>query len=59
MMRNEYRAEQLKKMLAFEEKQEESAKYGAHLSHWGNDGNPINLDEGALKVLIAYYEEEV
>lgn len=59
MKRNEYRAEQLRKMLEFEEKQDEMEKYGANLSHWSGKAKPIIVDEGAMKVLIAYYEEEV
>ena len=56
---NEYKIRQLTEMLKFEEQQPNSEKYGAHLTHWSGHGNPINLDEGAIKALINYYREKV
>lgn len=55
---NEYRIKQLESMLEYESKQPDSEKYGAHLTHWSGHGNPINLDEGALKALIRYYKRK-
>lgn len=55
---NEYKVKQLRAMLEFEQECSDSEKFGAHLTHWSGHGNPINLDEGALNVLIAYYEAQ-
>ena len=54
----DYKIQQLTLMLSFEKKQNESQKYGAHLTHWGGSAKPINIDEGALKALIKYYESK-
>lgn len=54
---NEYKVKQLRAMLEFEQKCSDSEKFGAHLDHWGA-AKPINIDEGALMVLIAYYEAQ-
>jgi len=56
---NEYKIKQLTEMLDFERQQPDSQKYGAHLTHWSGHGNPINIDEGALQVLIDYYSHVV
>lgn len=56
-MRDDYKVKQLQEMLKYEKAQPESEKYGAHLTHWSGNGNPINLDEGALKILIKYYSK--
>ena len=49
---DEYKIKQLKLMLSHEEGGD---GYGAHLTHWYGDAKPIQLDAGALKVLIEYY----
>ena len=36
----------------------EDQQYGAHLQHWSGKANPINIDAGALRALIAYYAKE-
>ena len=51
-----YKIEQLREWLRFEEKMPEAQQYGAHLTHWSGRGKPINIDAGALRVLIDYYE---
>ena len=53
----EYKLEQLRLMLESEEKT--SKPYGAHLSHWAGHAKDVNIDVGALKVLIEYYEERL
>lgn len=58
-MRDSYKLKQLEEMLKFEEQQPEDQKYGAHLFHWSGHGKPINLETGALRVLIQYYSEKV
>ena len=61
-MNNDYKLEQLRKMLAIEqgEKGVENSGYGAHLTHWaGYDIKPINLDSHALRALIKHYEQEI
>ena len=50
-----YKVEQLQKMLQAEIDAPEDQKYGAHLQHWSGKANPINIDAGALRALIAYY----
>ena len=57
--RSEYKVQQLKKMLKYEEQQPEDKQYGAHLTHWSGRANPINIDAGALRLLIEYYNEGV
>ena len=52
----EYKIKQLEMMLQFEEQQSDDNKFGAHITHWSGHGNPINIDEGALKALINYYK---
>lgn len=54
-MKDEYKVKQLSEMLKWEKAQPENEKYGAHLSHWSGRAMHINLDEGALMVLIKYY----
>ena len=54
-MKNEYKFKQLMIMRNYEERQPEEQKYGAHLSHWSGKAAPINIDEGALQLLIDYY----
>lgn len=54
-MKDDYKVKQLQEMLKWERAQPENEKYGAHLTHWSGHGLPINLDEGALEVLIEYY----
>jgi len=51
----EYKVKQLELMLSHEEGED---GYGAHLTHWYGDSKPIQLDAGALKVLIKYYKGE-
>lgn len=53
--RDPYKVDQLVKMLAAEEAQPEYKQYGAHLTHWSGRANPINIDAGAIRVLINYY----
>ena len=54
----EYKLAQLKTMLAWEEAQDEDTQYGAHLTHWSGKAKPINIDAGALRVLIEYYSKK-
>lgn len=49
----EYKVKQLAKMLEAENKSD--GGYGAHLTHWAGTAKPINIDAGALRVLIHYY----
>lgn len=58
-MRDPYKVKQLEEMLKWEEKHPEDQQYGAHLMHWSGHGNPINIDAGALRMLIQYYSEKV
>lgn len=53
-----YKIKQLETMLAYEQEQDESNQYGAHLTHWSGHGNPINIDAGAIRALLAYYKKE-
>lgn len=53
-----YKVEQLWNMLKAEIDAPEDQKYGAHLQHWSGYAKPINIDAGALRVLIAYYTKE-
>lgn len=53
---DDYKIAQLEKMLQFEEQQDEKNQFGAHLTHWSGHGKPINIDAGALRVLIEYYK---
>lgn len=59
-MDNSYKIEQLRKMLDAEEGElgADGAGYGAHLTHWAGHGIPVNIDAGALRAVIAYYEEQ-
>ena len=50
---NAYKIEQLKKMLAYENG--ENGGYGAHLSYKNSKAKGIQLDAGALELLIVYY----
>lgn len=50
----EYKVNQLKKMLARETAKDE-IHYGAHLSHWAGDSKDVQIDAGGLRVLIKYY----
>jgi hypothetical protein len=54
-MKDEYKVKQLTAMLSHEEGVGDDIGYGAHLSHWYGDSKPIQLDAGAIKVLISYY----
>lgn len=54
-MKDDYKVKQLKEMLRQEMKQPQDEKYGAHLTHWSGYAMPINIDEGALRLLIEYY----
>ena len=56
-MRDDYKIEQLNKMLMAEQGQKETEKYGAHLTHWAGTSKPVNIDEGAIKLLIKYYSK--
>lgn len=55
----EYKVKQLKIMLDEEAKSKPDAKYGAHLTHWSGKAKSINIDEGALQVLIDYYSAKI
>lgn len=57
-MKDSYKVKQLEEMLAYEKAQPENEKYGAHLQYWSGHGKPINIDEGALELLIKYYGGE-
>lgn len=50
----DYKIEQLRKMLEHETNGNE-VHYGAHITHWSGDSKPINIDAGAIQVLIDYY----
>lgn len=54
-----YKIQQLKIMLECEQGKygKEGQGYGAHLSHWYGNSKAIQLDAGALEVLIKYYDE--
>jgi len=54
---DDYKVKQLKLMLESEQKQKPEEQYGAHLSHWAGKAKPINIDIGAIKVLIDYYSK--
>lgn len=49
-----YKVKQLKEMLACE-KDLVNGGYGAHLSYKDSEAAPIQLDAGALELLIVYY----
>lgn len=49
-----YKVEQLKEMLTHE-KDPVNGGYRAHLSYKGSEAAPIQLDAGALELLIVYY----
>lgn len=51
-----YKVKHLKKMLEHEESQTEE-HYGAHLTHWYGDANPLTIDAGGLRALIMYYQK--
>ena len=51
-----YKIEQLKMML--EAETGENGGYGAHLTHWTGTAKEINIDAGAIQVLINYYAEK-
>ena len=53
---DDYKVKQLILMLSHEEGSGKDVGYGAHLSHWYGDSKPIQLDAGALRVLIEYYK---
>ena len=53
---DEYKVNQLKKMLAHETSKTEE-HYGAHLSHWHGDSKAIQIDAGGLRALIRYYSK--
>lgn len=53
-MADSYKVKQLKKMLTHEVSKTEE-HYGAHLSHWAGDSNPINIDAGGIRALIRHY----
>ena len=52
-----YKVKQLKIMLEAELKQKPEEQYGAHLTHWARTAKPINIDAGAIQVLIDYYSK--
>lgn len=52
-----YKIEQLERMLKAEV-DEKTSGYGAHLKHWASSGKEINIDAGALEVLIDYYKNK-
>ena len=49
-----YKVKQLEEMLKCE-KDCANGGYGAHLSYNGSEAAPIQLDAGALELLIVYY----
>ena len=49
-----YKVKQLKQMLSYEN-DSVNGGYGAHLSYKGSEAAPIQLDAGALEMLIVYY----
>lgn len=55
----DHKVKQLTEMLMFEEAQPPKRQYGAHLDHWSGHGTPINIDAGALRLLIRYYRGEI
>ena len=55
----DHKVKQLTEMLMFEEAQPPEGQYGAHLDHWSGHGTPINIDAGALRLLIRYYRGEI
>lgn len=57
-MSDSYKVKQLEAMLSHEIGNGLSDGYGAHLSHWYGDSKPIQIDAGALRLLIAYYSGE-
>lgn len=54
---NSYKVTQLRKMLEHETNEHEE-HYGAHITHWAGDSKPINIDAGAIQVLIDYYSNK-
>lgn len=52
-----YKLEQLHKMLDYEQFVPENKRFGVHLQHWAV-GKPINIDAGAIKALISYYNQK-
>lgn len=54
-----HKVKQLREMLKFEETQPPESQYGGHLDHWSGHGKPINIDAGALRLLIRYYNGEI
>lgn len=55
----DHKVKQLSEMLKYEEAQPPESQYGAHLTHWSGHGAPINLDAGAMRLLIRYYKGEI
>lgn len=58
-MKDLYKVNQLEIMLGCEIAQPEDKQYGAHITHWSGMANPINIDAGAIKLLIMYYKGEI
>ena len=58
-MKDLYKVKQLEIMLEHELSQEEDQRYGAHVTHWCKKAKPINIDDGALQLLIKYYKGEI
>lgn len=55
----EWKISNLLKMLESENNQPDNEKYGVHLTHWAGTSKPINIDEGAIEALIAYYQSKI
>ena len=53
-MGDPYKVGELKKMLLHETSKTE-VHYGANLSHWAGDSNPIQIDAGGIRALIRHY----
>ncbi len=53
-----YMIKTLEKMLSHEEVPHKM-HYGAQLSHWYGDTQPITIDAGGLRALIAHYSGSV
>ena len=51
----DHKITQLEEMLKWEEAKPPEEQYGAHVTHWSGHGLPVNIDAGALRLLIEYY----
>ncbi|MDL2206544.1 hypothetical protein LJC33_06530 [Eubacteriales bacterium OttesenSCG-928-N13] len=54
---NEWKVKQLTIMQNAELERPSENQYGAHLTHWSGKAKPINIDAGALQLLIDYYSQ--